>query len=170
MAIDPLLTSAADDQPRVSWPGLDEPPPPVMAAEPQAEAPPAIHGRILPVLDEAGPPEPLPAAEPPPRPRKPARIKPAAVETAPPEADALYPAEPAAAQAEDEPAATTPDADAEPVDLALNAKAIAATLLQLQGKKRLPRDGFKRGERWKARLPAAALGSLRAARRPASRS
>ena len=35
-----------------------------------------------------------------------------------------------------------------------NAKMIAATLLLRQGRSRLPRDAFRREERWKARLPA----------------
>lgn len=38
---------------------------------------------------------------------------------------------------------------------AVKAKAVAATIVFRQGMKRIDRDAFGRGERWKARLPAA---------------
>ena len=39
--------------------------------------------------------------------------------------------------------------------LEVNTKAIAATIVLRQGRDRLTRDHFKRGQRWKSRLPAA---------------
>ena len=141
---DPTLPAAADDQPRVSWPDLAGPPDLPVEPEPQANAPQPSVGRILPALDEPGLFEEPP--EPPRQKRKPARTKP----TAP------VPAEPADEQAEHAPAAPAVDEASETVDLAPNARTMAATLLLRQGMKRLPRNQFKRGERWKARLPAAA--------------
>lgn len=51
-----------------------------------------------------------------------------------------------------EPANVPPN---EALPSAVDAKAVAATIVLRQGMKRLDRDAFGRGERWKARLPAA---------------
>lgn len=124
------LVSPASSSPVERYLDPRKPPPP--RAQPTAE--PAATGRVLPVIEPT--PEPrtttaedlgkAPRAKPAPR-RKPA--------------DPVVTPEPA----------SVPLVEALPS--AIDAKAVAATLVLRQGRDRLTRDNFERGERWKARLP-----------------
>lgn len=140
--LDPALTPAENDQPRITWPGLDTAA--VLSTSGlTAAAAPCITGRILPALEEAAAIEPAPETERRPRTRR--QSPPAMPDHAP------------AATAPDRLEAVADDVEPDPtIAEAPAADAMAAAAAGLHRLKRLSRDEFKRGERWKARLPAAA--------------
>ena len=149
---DPIVTSGLSDQPSVSWPGLDEPSGPDMATEVEAVAPTPTPGRILPALDEPATTPEAPARQP--TKREPTEAEAQTLEGLPMEAG---PADLSDTAVDQEDAQPVTLADTEPpggVADGSDAKTMAATLILRQGRKRLTRDDFKRGERWKARLPA----------------
>ena len=143
-----------DDQPRVSWPELQDAPEPAGEAREPPVAPELIKGRVLPALDK---PEP-PAAVIEPKQRGDGLAGPSALAVGdlPGEVDQPAPVEVVPDIVEPEPAAPTAEKPDETVASVSDAKTMVDTLLLRHGRKRLLRSEFKRSEKWKARLPVAA--------------
>ena len=151
----PADPTMLDDQPRVSWPELEDAPEPAGEAREPAVAPELIQGRVLPALDE---PEP-PAAVIEPKQRGDGLAGPLslAAEDLPAKLDQPAPVGVLPDIVEPGPAAPAAEKLDETVASVSDTKAMADTLLLQHGRKRLLRSDFKRSEKWKARLPVAAL-------------
>ena len=118
-------------------------------------APELIQGRVLPALDEPEPP--VVVVEPKKRGDGLAGPSSLTAEDLPAEVDRPTPVEIAPDIVEPGPAAPAAEKPGETVASVSDAKAMADTLLLRHGRKRLLRSEFKRSEKWKARLPVAAL-------------
>lgn len=143
-----------------AWPGFDPTPKASAQATETAISTTVVPtGRVLPALNEAVPPAAMPEvarSNREGRPRKEASQKAGTSKIG--EMRANDQADPGLPAARDDETDVGTEAEAaldvnaaKPVDI----KAVASTLVLRQGRKRLSREEFGRGDRWKARLPAA---------------